>query len=74
MFTKQHYEKIADVLKSWYGDKEKDGKMYYFTHLHMCSDFGHLFFNDNPLRFDYDKFMIACGHIDTDATEILDRS
>jgi hypothetical protein len=47
-YQKRHYEDIAKILNSWAGTIEKDGKPYYFTHLHLCRDFAELFMNDNP--------------------------
>lgn len=47
-YHRRHYEDISKILNSWAGTIEKDGKAYYFTHLHLCSDFADLFEADNP--------------------------
>ena len=54
MFTKRHYEKIADILND--ARKEDYETVHYVIMERMIS----LFQEDNP-KFDEDTFHIACG-------------
>jgi hypothetical protein len=58
MFTKQHYEQVADLLKR--AQNKHRGETADQLYFSIIDDFADLFENDNG-NFNRDKFSLACG-------------
>lgn len=67
MFTKQHYEAIAKIIKQeieWSESYQTEG-VRTNTCKHIALDLAQYFESDNP-RFDRKRFLEACGVSGTD--------
>jgi len=60
MLTKQHHKAIAEIIKEEIDHWEKNAPRVQIALTEVSHNLADYFEKDNP-RFDYNKFMIACG-------------